>query len=97
MPDFSLPARVTVAEASTVASRALAALRAGDAAQSWTVVASALQTFDSSCLALLLELRRHAASRSLRVLGAPPRLTQLATAYGLDFALVDIAMPAAHS
>ncbi len=97
MPDFSLPTRVTVSEAGAVVSRALAALRAGDASQPWTVDASALQTFDSSCLALLLELRRHAASRSLRVLDAPPRLAHLATAYGLDFALVDIAVPATHA
>ena len=97
MPDFPLPARVTVSEAGAVAARALAILRAGDASQPWTVDASTLQTFDSACLALLLELRRHAASRGLRVLGAPPRLAHLATAYGLDFALVDIAVPDAHS
>ncbi len=87
MADFALPAAVTVMEAGDVAAQALAALRAGDVTQAWTIDASALQIFDSACLALLLELRRHIGSRTMQLHGAPPRLRHLATAYGLDFAL----------
>ena len=97
MSGFSLPERVTVAEAGDVVTRALAALRAGDANETWIIDTSALQTFDSACLALLLELRRHAGRRDLQVHGAPPRLEHLATAYGLDFALVAVVPPVARS
>lgn len=97
MPGFTLPERVTVTEAGDVATHALTALQTSAANESWVIDASALQTFDSACLALLLELRRHAGRRDLQVRGAPPRLEHLATAYGLDFALVAAASPAAQS
>jgi phospholipid transport system transporter-binding protein len=47
--------------------------------------AAALKTFDSSAIALLLECRRRAlqAGRSFAVHGAPARLTQLASLYGV--------------
>lgn len=47
--------------------------------------ASALQTFDSSALAVLLECRRDAlaAGKAFSVQGLPPRLRQLATLYGV--------------
>ena len=47
--------------------------------------ASALQTFDSSALAVLLECRRGAlaAGKTFSVQGLPPRLRQLATLYGV--------------
>lgn len=50
-----------------------------------TVDASALEQFDSSALAVLLDYRRQAmsAGRSLTVTGAPQRLVQLATLYGV--------------
>ena len=50
-----------------------------------TVDASALEQFDSSALAVLLEYRRQAlsAGRLLIVTGAPQRLVQLATLYGV--------------
>ena len=47
--------------------------------------ASALQTFDSSALAVLLACRREAlaAGKTFSVQGLPPRLRQLATLYGV--------------
>ena len=90
MTFFVLPASVTVADAGTVVRQALGALRAEPTAHVWEVDAVALRDFDSSCLALLLELRRQAGERALRVRSAPPRLAHLATAYGLDFALGEI-------
>ena len=47
--------------------------------------ASALQKFDSSALAVLLECRREAlaAGKSFSVHGLPPRLLQLAALYGV--------------
>jgi phospholipid transport system transporter-binding protein len=51
-----------------------------------TVVdAGALDQFDSSALAVLLECRREAAAlgRSLAVKGLPPRLRELASLYGV--------------
>ena len=47
--------------------------------------ASALQTFDSSALAVLLACRREAlaAGKAFSVQGLPPRLRQLATLYGV--------------
>jgi len=49
------------------------------------VDASALQQFDSSALAILLECRRQAlaAGKTFVVLGAPDRLLQLAGVYGV--------------
>lgn len=49
------------------------------------VDASALQTFDSSALAVLLACRREAlaAGKNFSVQGLSPRLRQLATLYGV--------------
>ena len=84
MPRFALPERVTLDDASSTLESAVAALR-GDGA--WAVDAAALRVFDSSCLALLLELRRRAGAAGLEVIGVPDRLRALAGAYGIDFAL----------
>jgi len=48
--------------------------------------ASALQQFDSSALAVLLACRRQAlaAGKAFSVHGAPARLRQLASLYGVD-------------
>jgi len=48
--------------------------------------ASGLQQFDSSALAVLLECRRQAlaAGKAFSVLGAPERLLQLASLYGVQ-------------
>jgi phospholipid transport system transporter-binding protein len=52
----------------------------------WQIDAGGLQTFDSSALALLLDLRRGAvaAGAVLQIHNAPARLTQLATLYGIN-------------
>jgi phospholipid transport system transporter-binding protein len=51
-----------------------------------TVDASALQAFDSSTIALLLQARRvaEAAGRGFAVTGAPDKLVELARLYGVD-------------
>jgi phospholipid transport system transporter-binding protein len=53
--------------------------------QEVVVDASALQQFDSSALAILLECRRQAlaAGKAFSVQGAPERLLQLADVYGV--------------
>ena len=55
-------------------------------AADWQIDASQLQNFDSSALALLLDLRRSAAAASsmLSIHNAPARLTQLAQLYGVN-------------
>ena len=87
MPVFALPADLTLDTASAVRRQALAALGETSVAQStpWVVDAGALQTFDSAALALLLELRRAAPQEALEVNAIPPRLRDLAQAYGLEF------------
>lgn len=89
MPAFSLPTELTLNTASAVRRQALAALSAQPAP--WEIDASGLQTFDSSGLALLLELRRAAPQQTLQVRGVPQRLHDLAIAYGLDFLLTQAA------
>ena len=92
MPVYALPAELTLDSASEVRRLALAALRAQTTP--WAVDAGALAHFDSSTLALLLELRRAAPLEQLDVHAVPERLRDLAAAYGLEF-LFDAA--AAHS
>ncbi|WP_079420309.1 STAS domain-containing protein [Thiomonas intermedia] len=92
MPLYALPAELTFDSASGVRRLALAALRTQTTP--WAVDAGALTHFDSSALALLLELRRAAPQEQLDVRAAPARLSDLAAAYGLEF-LFDAA--AAHS
>jgi phospholipid transport system transporter-binding protein len=47
------------------------------------VDASALDDFDSSAIAMLLELRRQAKDRAFAVRGAPKAMIELATLYGV--------------
>lgn len=94
MSTFALPPRVTVMEAGAVARAAIAALGAGEQPGVWIIDAGALQAFDSSCLALMLELRRHAGTRSVELHNVPPRLEHLALAYGMEFALGQSQSPA---
>ena len=56
------------------------------------VDASALTAFDSSALAVLLELRRHTAlaSKDLRLQGLPERLKVLASVYGVQDLISDM-------
>jgi phospholipid transport system transporter-binding protein len=74
---MQLPAKATIAEASAL----LAQLDGVD-----EVDAGALQDFDSSTVALLLEARRraHARGAALVVRNAPPKLRSLAQLYGVD-------------
>ena len=104
MPTLTLPATLTHAElpaclqalaaawsGSEQGQKAGMAPRTGDAGEGLLADASALQQFDSSALALLLEARRTAADRGqgLTVRGLPPRLAGLAALYGVaDFLAV---------
>lgn len=83
--DFTLPAQVTLAQAPELARQALRAL-AGQGAP-WRIDAAGLERFDSACLALLMELRRHAGAGGIEVLQVPERLRTLAHAYGVGFVL----------
>ena len=85
----ALPAELTHRQAR----QALAALQAqlrssngsGSTANGWVVDASALQVFDSSALAVLLECRRNAlaAQQPFAVRGLPDALAGLAKLYGV--------------
>ena len=69
-------------------------LQAGVATLTSPVVvdASALTAFDSSALAVLLELRRHTAlaNKDLRLQGLPERLKVLASVYGVQDLISDM-------
>lgn len=85
MSEARLPERLTTAEAAATLDslrRALAAQPGG----AFTIDAGGLRSFDSSAVALLLELRREAqrAGRSLSVTHWPPRLRDLVAAYGVQ-------------
>lgn len=83
--DYALPGEVTLAQAPTLAREALHALTGRPAP--WRIDVSGLQRFDSSCLALLMELRRHAGAAGIELSAVPARLLSLARAYGVDFVL----------
>jgi phospholipid transport system transporter-binding protein len=78
-----LPAKLEHSQA--LSNKAFNWLEQAQSAQ-WQIDAGGLQTFDSSALALLLDLRRAAvaAGAALQVHNAPDRLTQLATLYGIN-------------
>ena len=81
---LAVPAELTHDPATAFARGLDAAL----AQQAGAIVAdvSALQQFDSSAIALLLECRRRAlkAGRGFSVAGSPIKLQQLAQLYGVD-------------
>ncbi len=81
---LSLPAELT----HDLATACLAQLVAGMEAEASSVVVDAtpLQRFDSSALAVLLELRRTClrAGKTLVVQGQPQHLSDLATLYGIE-------------
>ena len=83
MKAFSLPRQLTHAQANGCA-RALG-LHARASGNDWTVDVSALQSFDSSALAVLLDGHRQAqqSGQRLKVIGWPPRLLALAKLYGV--------------
>jgi phospholipid transport system transporter-binding protein len=80
---IALPAVLTIVEARAEAERLVAALAAEDQP---VLDASGLQTLDTSAIAVLLECRRvaQAAGKTLQVVGAPPKLGQLAKLYGVE-------------
>ncbi|MCW5610390.1 MAG: STAS domain-containing protein [Rubrivivax sp.] len=80
---MKLPATATLDETAALAQALPAEIAAGSG--TLTVDASALATFDSSAIALLLQARRlaQAAGRGFAVHGAPPKLAELATLYGV--------------
>jgi len=81
---LTLPATVTLAQASAVL-RDIQAQPPGPGG-SLSLDASALQAFDTSALAVLLEARRIAIARggALQISGAPRKLAALAALYGVD-------------
>ena len=84
MADARLPERLTLAEADATLASLVQAARGGRGA--FTVDATALSAFDSSAVAVLLELARQldADGRGLRVTGWPPRLRDLVALYGVE-------------
>jgi phospholipid transport system transporter-binding protein len=78
MSAVKLPATATLAEACAL----LGAIESGPD----EIDASALRTFDTSAVALLLEARRRAQARgtTFTVRGANPKLMELARLYGVD-------------
>jgi len=81
---MQLPADATLEHAAELAAALPAALAQGGGA--FNVDASALQHYDSSTIALLLQAKRlaHAAGRPFSVSGLPTQLQQLAALYGVD-------------
>ena len=79
-----LPERLTHADAPACARMLAQALRSTPPAQV-VADAGALQEFDSSALAVLLDCRREAFAlgKSFAVAGLPPRLRELAGVYGV--------------
>jgi phospholipid transport system transporter-binding protein len=63
-----------------------AAWQANARAHQWQIDCAALLDFDSSALALLLDLRRaaKAENQTITILNAPTKLTQLARLYGVN-------------
>ena len=93
-----LPEVLTLREANTTLQMLEQAMRADDAA-TLTVDASALRSFDTAAVAVLLECRRLARgwSKGFEVRGAPAKLSELVHLYGVESLLAFVAPPrAAH-
>jgi len=90
-----LPEVLTLREAGNTLNMLEQAMHADDAA-TITVDASALRTFDSAAVAVLLECRRlaRAWNKGFEVCRAPPKLTELVRLYGVDQLLAFAAPPA---
>ena len=82
MTTIALPARVTMNDARATLAQLQPLLQAADAP---VIDASPLVELDTAALALLLDCRRQVLARgvALRITGAPPKLQQLATLYGV--------------
>jgi phospholipid transport system transporter-binding protein len=93
-----LPEVLTINEANTTLRMLEQSMRSDDAA-TLTVDASALRTFDSAAVAVLLECRRlaRAWNKGFEVCRAPPKLSELVHLYGVDQLLAFAAPPAASN
>ena len=82
---LSLPVELTHGQAKGCLAQLVAGLEA-ETASSVVVNATALERFDSSALAVLLELRRVSmrGGKALVVQGQPLHLSDLAALYGID-------------
>jgi phospholipid transport system transporter-binding protein len=83
----ALPETLTLSHAAAAVRSVEEALGQGSIEKgAFTVDATALRTFDTSAIALLLEARRlaQAAGRALTVQGAPASLIELSGLYGVD-------------
>jgi phospholipid transport system transporter-binding protein len=91
-----LPEVLTLREANVTLSMLEQSIRTDDAA-TLTVDASALRSFDTAAVAVLLECRRQARTwnKGFEVHGAPPKLGDLVRLYGVDSLLAFAAPPAA--
>ena len=83
---LSLPLELTHRQANACLAQLRAWLDAAPAGETVVVDASALERFDSSALAVLLELRRIAqrSQKTLQVQAQPPHLSDLAKLYGIE-------------
>ena len=84
---FTLPETLTLAQANDAVRSIELALGQGSVEKGALVVdASALRSFDTSAIAVLLEARRlaQAAGRALRVHGAPPAMVEISGLYGVE-------------
>lgn len=89
-----LPEVLTLREANTTLNMLEQAMRADDAA-TITVDASALRSFDSAAVAVLLECRRLAGAwhKGFEVRSAPSKLSELVRLYGVESLLAFAAPP----
>jgi phospholipid transport system transporter-binding protein len=85
MTTLALPALLTHDQASTCALSLGLGIRT-ESGDQVLIDASALEKFDSSALAVLLQCRRDAAasSKSFEVVGLPHQLQELANLYGIS-------------
>ena len=89
-----LPEVLTLREANNTLGMLEQSMRSDDAT-TLTVDASALRSFDSAAVAVLLECRRlaRAWNKGFEVRGAPAKLTDLVHLYGVDSLLAFAAPP----
>jgi len=93
---MQLPPNATLADAPALLKELQQTLEAGGN-EAVRMDATALRNFDTSALALLMHARRlaMAGGRAFHVVGAPPKLAQLAALYGVE-ELVGLATPSAE-